>query len=150
MLYIFRTPFPRNTSGWLLLQHVETRIFVNKQDTLKQYKTSSKLNIFFKNKGLKSSIFMKFCSLKQCFLICLKMLFLWLQQPNRFKLFNSRNSFIQNGNVLQCRHENSPFIDLQNSHILIGDLRIAHNNELRKLITKGSSIENHQLLSTQN
>ena len=48
----FQNTFSQNTSGWLLLQHVETRIFVNKQDTLKQYKTSSKLNIFFKNKGV--------------------------------------------------------------------------------------------------
>ena len=54
-----------------LKEHVEKRLFVNKQDTPKQYQTTNNLNIFFhKEKELQSSILIKFCDIKMFFLSC--------------------------------------------------------------------------------
>ena len=39
-----------------LIEHVEKRLSVNKQDTPKQYKARNKLNIFFTNKGVETII----------------------------------------------------------------------------------------------
>ena len=76
---------------------------MNKQDTLKQYKTTNELQ----SKTVLSRM------LSDLSKDDIPMVIYKLQQPLRFKLFNRINFFIQNGNILLCHHENSPFLDPQ-------------------------------------
>ena len=113
---------------------------MNKRGTFKQYKTTSKLKIFFANKGVEIinlpkillsknvlSYMPSVMSKDDIYMVTYK-----LQQTIRCKLFNHKkfvesfdiNSFFQNETILPCYCESSPFIDPEHGHILTGALRI--------------------------
>ena len=56
---------------------------------------------------------------------------------NSFTTSLDVQTFINDPATLPCNCENSPFKDDYHGHIISGDLRIIHNNKLRKLMTKG-------------
>ena len=136
-----------------LIDQVETKLFVKKQDSPKKFKTKNKLNIFFINKGVEIINLPKILRSKNVSSKMpssmskddIPMVTYKLQPPIRSKIFNHKKfvesldieSFIQNETIIPCNCQNSQFKDPDHGHIITGDLRIVHNNKLRKLITKG-------------
>ena len=92
-----------------LIDHVETRLYVNKQGTPKQYKTSNKLNVLFTKKGVEIinlSIILRTKNVLSKMLSKMSkddipMVTYNLQQTIKFKLFNHK-TFVESFDINFC------------------------------------------------
>ena len=66
---------------------------------------------------------------------------------NKFVNTLDINSFINDETILPCECEGSPFIDKDHNHIITGNLKIIHNNKLRKLFSKGPKYRENKSFS---
>ena len=96
--------------------HIETKLFVNKRDSSKQYETTNKLHTFFTNKGIEITNLLKLLTSKNIHSKMpsdmskddIPMVTYKLQNPGRSKLFDHKkivksfeiSPFIQNASIL--------------------------------------------------
>lgn len=81
-----------------LIDHIKTRIFVKKEYTPEQYKTTNKVNIFFRHKGVEIISISKILRSKNVLSKMhsemskddIPMVTYELQKPVSFKLFNNK------------------------------------------------------------
>ena len=132
LLHIFRTPFPRNSSGWLLpnLSELVFQLLNKSKDNDCNLTLTYQIGEIMRNKILNYKEAVNFTIVISC-----DYDFTYGDQDVSLRLSTD-----------QCNYADSSFCDPHHKYIVRGDLQIIKINKISKLLTKGPNYREPQTI----